>query len=107
MKLEKKTASNAGDLAIAYIKYLKAAPALNTHRIFETWKEASGTGRYTIGQFFRDGTLYVTMNSSAARAALQPHLEGIRLKMNELLETDTLFIKNDPKVGYVRKIVLK
>lgn len=106
MKLEKKKASDAGDLAIAYIKYLKAAPALNTRRIFEAWKEASGTGRYTIGQFFRDGTLYVTMNS-AARIALQPHLEGIRLKMNELLEADTLFIKDDPTVGYVQKIVLK
>jgi hypothetical protein len=106
MKLEKKKASDAGDLAIAYIKYLKAAPALNTRRIFEAWKEASGTDRYTIGQFFRDGTLYVTMNS-AARVALQPHLEGIRLKMNELLKADTLFIKDDPTVGYVQKIVLK
>ena len=37
MKIEKKTANSAGDLALAYIKYLKAAPALNTRRIFEAW----------------------------------------------------------------------
>ncbi len=107
MKLEKKTAANAGDLALAYIKYLKAGPALNTHRIFETWKEVSGVSRYTIGQFFKDGTLFVTMNSSAARVALQAHLDGIRLRMNEMLESDPLFIKDDRKVGYVQKIVLK
>ena len=107
MKIEKKTAQGAGDLAIAYIKYLKAAPALNTHRIFETWRQASGMKEYTIREFFRDGTLYVTLNSSAARAALNPHTEGIRLKMNEMLREDPLFIKDDPKVGYVEKIVLK
>lgn len=107
MKLEKKTAREAGDLAIAYIKYLKAAPALNTHRIFETWKQASGMKDYTLSQFFKNGTLYVTLNSSAARAALGRHTEGIRLRINELLKEDSLFIKDDPKVGYVQKIVLK
>ncbi len=42
MKIEKKTANSAGDLALAYIKYLKAAPALNTRRIFEAWDSVSG-----------------------------------------------------------------
>ncbi len=107
MKLERKKDQTAGDLAIAYIKYLKAAPALNTRRIFETWKEVSGTEANTIKLFFRDGTLYVNLNSSVLRNAIRFRTEEIKDKMNEALLKDSLFIKDDPKVGFVKKIVLK
>ncbi len=107
MRIEKKSAKEAGDLAIAYIKYLKAGSALNTHRIFETWYQVSGMKAYTLRMFFKDGRLFVTMNSATARAALKSQVEGIRMRINEKLKEDSLFIKDDDKVGYVEEIILR
>ncbi len=107
MKIEKKTAQGAGDLALAYIKYLKAGPALNTHRIFETWYQVSGMKAYTLRLFFKDGRLFVTMNSAAARVAMKNQTEAIRLKINEKLKEDTLFIEDNDTVRYVEEIILR
>ena len=107
MKIEKKTANSAGDLALAYIKYLKAAPALNSRRIFEAWDSVSGASQYTLNRFFKNGTLFIKLNSSVARNYLQFQTESIKERMNAVLAEDELFIKDDPKVGYVENIVLK
>ncbi len=107
MKLEKKTAQNAGDLVIAYMKYLKAVPALNTRRIFKAWNTLSGAQQYTLGLFFKDGTLYVKLSSSVARTFLKSQCAAIKERINNALKEDELFIQDDPKVGFVEKIVLK
>ena len=107
MKMERKTIMESSDMMLAYIKYLKAAPALNTHRIFEAWHKVSGAGPYTLKLFFRDGTLYVTLSSSVVRNSIQPFINSIMAKMNESLQEDPLFIKDEPKVGFVKLIKLK
>lgn len=107
MKLERKTETSAQDLMTAYIKLLKIGPALNTRRIFETWKAVSGAEKYTLKLFFRDGTLHVKLSSSVIRNILVNRTNEIIAQMNEALEKDSLFIKDDPKVGYVKRIELR
>ncbi|MGM9787600.1 MAG: hypothetical protein ACI3ZF_01695 [Candidatus Cryptobacteroides sp.] len=107
MKMERKTIVESSDMMLSYIKYLKAAPALNTRRIFETWHKESGVSAYTLKLFFREGTLYVTLSSSVVRNSIKPFLNSIMAKINQSLEEDPLFIKDDPKVGYVNKIIVK
>ena len=107
MKMERKSIMESSDMMLAYIKYLKAAPALNTRRIFETWHKESGVGAYTLKLFFRDGTLYVTLSSSVVRNSIKPFINSIMAKINQSLQEDPLFIKDEPKVGYVKKIIIK
>ena len=105
--MERKTIVESSDMMLAYIKYLKAAPALNTRRIFETWRKESGVSAYTLKLFFRDGTLYVTLSSSVVRNSIKPFINSIMAKINQSLQEDPLFIKDEPKVGYIKKIIIK
>lgn len=107
MKMERKSIMESSDMMLAYIKYLKAAPALNTRRIFETWRKESGVGAYTLKLFFKDGTLYVTLSSSVVRNSIKPFINSIMAKINQSLQEDPLFIKDEPKVGYVKNIIIK
>lgn len=79
----------------------------NIQLIFAAWDEASGAAGYTVKKFFRDGILYITLNSSAARLHLQMQKEGLVDRINSLLLADTSFIPNDPKVGLVKELKLK
>lgn len=107
MRIEKKTAVESADLMTAMLKYLKVVPALNTRRIFEAWENCSEAADHTVKQFFRDGKLTVTIDSSMLRTILNTRKREIMDSMNRQLEKDELFIKNDPKVGFVEEIVLK
>lgn len=90
-----------------YIKSMKLSAGLNTRRIFEAWDQASGASRYTIRRYFRDGKLYVTLNSSMVRNQLSFQKEPLMAAVNQILLNDELFIKDDPKVRYVEEIILK
>ena len=90
-----------------YIKSMKISAGLNTRRIFKAWDEASGAAQFTMKRFFRDGKLFITLNSSMARLQLSMQTDLMKEKINRILENDELFIKDDPKVGYVDEIVLK
>jgi len=90
-----------------FIDSMKISAGLNTQRVFEAWDKASNAGKYTLNRFYRDGTLYVTISSSMVRNQLYFQQADIIAQMNKILEEDNLFTKNDPKVGYVKKIVLK
>lgn len=58
-------------------------------------------------RFFRDGKLFITLNSSMARLQLSMQTDLMKERINRILENDELFTKDDPKVGYVDEIVLK
>lgn len=91
----------------SYIRTMKIAAGLNTQRIFEAWDKCSGAGKYTIKKFFRDGKLYITLDSSVVRMQMQYRKEDLVRKINDVLKNDSLFTKDDPKVGYVKEIILK
>lgn len=100
----------AVSLAEAIQEYLKASrltSGLNTQRIFAAWDAASGAGRYTVRRFFRDGRLYITVDSSVVRSQLSFQRNTLIEKMNALLAQDELFTRDDPRTGIVQELILK
>ena len=67
VRITRKRALSMEELVPMYIKSMKLSAGLNTHRIFAAWDEASGAAQYTLKRFFRDGKLYITLNSSVVR----------------------------------------
>ena len=106
-RIERKTAQGMEELVQEYIKSMKISSGLNTHRIFAAWDQASGAGPCTIKRFYRNGKLYVTLNSSVVRSQLSFQKEAIIEKINSLLRQDTLFTRDDPNVSWVTELILK
>ena len=62
---------------------------------------------YTSKRFYKDGKLYITVNSSVARSQLQFQKEILVERINENLRQDELFTKDDKLVGYVKQLIIK
>lgn len=90
-----------------YIKSMKLSAGLNTQRIFAAWDDASGAGAFTLKKFFRDGKLYITLNSSVVRNQLSFQKDALLEKMNGILSEDELFTKDDSRVSFVEELILK
>jgi hypothetical protein len=90
-----------------FIRDLKLSTGLNTQCVFRAWDEASGAEKYTVRRFFRDGKLYITLNSSALRSMLFLQRAALVDKINILLNQDPLFTKDDKRASYVQEIILK
>lgn len=90
-----------------FIREMKLASGLNTSIIFSAWDEVSGAARYTVSRFFRDGCLYITLNSSVVRNELYLRKDIIIRQINIKLANDRFFIKDDPSCHSVTKLVLK
>jgi len=107
IRLARKKAQPVSELISDYIHEMKLSAGLNTRRIFEAWDAASGAAAYTTRRFFRDGKLYITLSSSVARNSLSFQKPLIMAKINQILQQDELFTKNDPRVQFVQEIILK
>ena len=68
---------------------------------------ASGAGRYTVRRYFRDGKLYITVDSSVVRSQLSFQRDVLLEKINALLAQDELFTCDDPRSGCVKELILK
>ena len=90
-----------------YIRTMKLSAGLNTQRVFAAWDEVSGVRDFTLRKYYRDGRLYITLSSSMVRSHLEFQKDAILLAINNLLEKDRLFLKDDAKVGFVKEIILK
>lgn len=106
-RIERKEAQTVGDALKEFLKAYHLTPGLNTQRIFAAWDDASGAASFTIKKFFRDGKLYITLNSSVVRSQLSFQKKELIAKINAILEKDHLFSKDEPKVGYVNELILK
>ncbi|MCR4860206.1 MAG: DUF721 domain-containing protein [Bacteroidales bacterium] len=106
-RVARKTADPLSVILREFIRDNHLTPGLNTRRIFAAWDAASGAGRYTVRRFFRDGKLYVTVDSSVVRSQLSFQREALLGKINAILEKDELFIAGDKRVGYVKELILK
>lgn len=106
-RLERKQAVTVGEALKEMFRSEHLSATHNTRRIFQAWDEASGAGAYTIRRYFRDGTLYVTMNSSVI--GMQLRMQGAWLveKMNAILAEDPLFIDGENHVGIVKQLKIK
>lgn len=106
-KIERKTAQPVGDALRAYLKAYHLTPGLNTQRVFAAWDQASGAAAYTIRRWYRDGILYITLNSSVIRGQLNIQRQFLLEKINAILAGDELFSQDEPMVGYVKELRLK
>lgn len=105
--MPRKTALSAGDAIMEFLKQSRLASGLNNQRIFSAWDQVSGAATCTLKRFYRDGKLYITLNSSVIRSQLSFQKDILLEKINEVLASDELFVKDDPAVGYVKEIILK
>ena len=107
VRIARKKALDMEEVVSMYIKSMKLTAGLNTQRIFAAWDDASGAAPYTLRRFFRDGRLYITLSSSVVRNQLSFQSDVLVEKMNAILAEDGLFTKDDPRVSYVKELILK
>ena len=105
--IRRKEALTMEEVVEEYIKSAKLASGLNTQRVFAAWDECSGAGPFTLKRFFRNGTLYITLNSSVIRNQLSFEKEALIEKMNATLSGDSLFTSDNRTAGYVKDLVLR
>ena len=106
-RVARKTALPLSELIHEYLRASKLASGLNTQRIFAAWDAASGAGRYTIRRFFRDGKLYITVDSSVVRSQLTFQRDTLIAKVNALLAQDELFTRTEGDADIVKELILK
>ena len=106
-RVARKTAVSLSEAIQEYLKAAKLTSGLNTQRIFAAWDAASGAGRYTVRRFFRDGRLYITVDSSVVRSQLSFQRQALLDKVNALLAEDELFIRDRSGEGIVKELILK
>ena len=106
-RVARKTALPLSELIQEYLRTSKLTPGLNTQRIFAAWDAASGAGRYTIRRFFRDGKLYITVDSSVVRSQLAFQRDTLLAKVNALLAQDELFTRSEGDADTVKELILK
>ena len=106
-RINRKKALSMEEVVEMYIREMKIASGLNTQRVFDAWDKASGLEQYTLRRYFRNGTLYVTISSSMVRSQLLFQKDALVARINEILSEDPLFTSDDPRVGYVKDLVLK
>ena len=104
-RVARKTAAPLSDLIRAWLKSEHLTASLNTQRIFAAWDAASGAGRYTVRRYFRDGRLYITVDSSVVRSQLSFQREALLEKVNALLAQDELFTGDGSPA--VQELILK
>ena len=107
VRIHRKQALSMEELVQQYIKSMKLAAGLNTQRIFEAWDACSGAGSFTLKRFFRDGKLYITLNSSVIRNQLSFQKDALVEKMNSWLSQDALFTADNRTVNFIRELILK
>ncbi len=107
VRFTRKKALPIEDAVGIYIREMRIASGLNTRCIFSAWDKCSEAGKYTTRRYFRDGKLYITLSSSVVRDRLRYRSEEMILRMNKALEEDELFTKDDPRVGFVKELILK
>lgn len=106
-RIHRKQALNMEEVIDQYIRSMKLAAGLNTQRVFAAWDEVSGAASATLRRYYRDGVLRVSLASSVQRFELGLQKAQMIERMNALLLQDDLFVKDDPKVGLVKDIILK
>ena len=106
-RIHRKQALDMEEVIDQYIRSMKLAAGLNTQRVFAAWDEVSGAASATLRRYYRDGVLRVSLASSVQRFELGLQKAQMIERMNAWLLKDDLFVKDDPKVGLVKDIILK
>ena len=106
-RVARKTAVPLDALIREFLRENRLAAGLDSRRVFAAWDAASGAGRYTVRRFFRDGRLYITVDSSVVRSQLSFQRQALVEKMNAILAGDEMFTRDDARTGFVQELILK
>ena len=79
---------------------------MNEQLVRSAWGAVTGLQRYTQDLFVNQGTLFVTLSSSAVRSQLRFRQEEILRRVNEQVLQDPLYV-GAPGEDPVKKLVLK
>lgn len=104
-RIARREAISVGDAILEALRSSRLGSAHNTQRIYEAWDKVSGAGKLTLKRFFRDGKLYVTLSSSAARGMLLMQKDVLIAGINAELDKDPLYYDND--TDPVRELILR
>ena len=107
VRIHRKEAVGMDQLVRQYIRSMKLSAGLNTQRIFAAWDACSGAGHFTLRRYFRDGRLYITLNSSVIRNQLSFQKKELIEKMNACLLQDDLYTKDSSGAGPILELILK
>lgn len=106
-RLPRKNAILLGDVLKDFIRVNHLTKGLNTQRVFKAWDEASGAAAYTLRRFYREGKLFITVDSSVVRSQLLFQKEALIEKMNSILADDELFTTEDKDTEPVKDLSIK
>ncbi|MBO4433894.1 MAG: DUF721 domain-containing protein [Bacteroidales bacterium] len=107
IRFTRKEALSMEEVVSRYIKSMKLAAGLNTHRIYEAWDACSGAAPFTLKRFFKAGKLYITLRSSVVRNQLYFQKDLLVEKINAYLSDDPLFTADNRSVSFVQELILK
>lgn len=107
IRFTRKEALSMEEVVARYIKSMKLAAGLNTHRIYEAWDACSGAARFTLKRFYKSGKLYITLSSSVVRNQLYFQRDLLIEKMNAHLSGDPLFTPDNRSVSFIQELILK
>ena len=106
VQIHRKEAVGMDKIVSDYIKSMKIAAGLNTQRVFAAWDACSGAASCTLKRFYRNGKLYITLNSSVIRSQLYFQRDLLIEKMNAFLSEDALFTADNHTVGFIQELIL-
>lgn len=106
-RVARKTAVPMDALIREFLRQNRLSARLNARRIFAAWDAASGAGRYTVRRYFRDGKLYITVDSSVLRSQLSFQRQALVGKINAILAADELFTRDDACPDVVQELILQ
>lgn len=107
-RISRKTAMPFSEVFKLMIRQAGATATHNAQRVYIAWNSASGAADYTIRRYFRDGKLVVTLGSSVVRSTLSYQKDAILLKINAMLQEDSLLIRNpEDDTPFVKELILK
>ena len=106
-RMSRKEAVSFGEVLAEFFGESPLRRGHNEQRVKEAWNEVSGAAQVTIGFFFRDGVLNVTISSSMARMQLEMNKVRLLAGINEALMKDPLYILEDGDRCPVKEIKLR
>ncbi len=106
-KIKRKNALPLSSAIKEYLREEHLTTGLNTRLVFKAWDDVSGAASFTIKRFFRNGKLYITLNSSVVQSQLAARKDFLVEMMNARLGRDDLFEQEDKNANWVEELILK
>ena len=104
-RVSRKNALSVAEAIKMFFKQERLSGPHNSYRISLAWDQASGAAKYTVKRFFREGRLYITVDSSVVRNQLSFQRTALIERMNSILKEDEMFISDDSDP--IKELIIK